>query len=90
MAKVDKKESGDGSAELPEGLSYETALAQLEQIIASLETGELALEEALARYEEGAALAAYCEQQLNEAELRVRKWQPSNDADGEAVEFDEW
>lgn len=89
MAKVDKKVSGDGQAELPEGLSYEAALAQLEQIIANLETGELALEDALARYEEGAALAAYCEQQLNEAELRVRKWQPGSEADGEAVEFDE-
>ncbi len=90
MAKVDKKTAEDGPTELPDGLSYETAQAQLEQIIASLETGELALEAALARYEEGAALAAYCEEQLNEAELRVRKWQPDSEDDGEAVEFTEW
>ena len=55
MAKVDKEKSEAGPAELPADLSYEAALAQLEQIIASLETGELKLEEALARNEEGAS-----------------------------------
>lgn len=94
MAKTDEIGPGETAREPSEPLSYEAALAQMEQIIASLETGELALEDALARYEEGAALAAYCEGLLNEAELRVRKWQPdssaSSDFEGEAVEFGEW
>lgn len=93
MVKVDKNQPEDAPVELPDDLSYEAALAQLEQIITSLEAGELSLEKALARYEEGAALAAYCEQQLNEAELRVRKWQPGNgvgtEPGGETVEFHE-
>jgi len=80
----------ESSATHSDDLSYEAALEQLEQIIASLESGDLPLEEALARYEEGAALAAFCERKLNEAELRVRKWRPGNEAGGETVEFREW
>ncbi len=80
----------ESSATYPEDLTYEAALEQLEQIIASLESGDLPLEEALARYEEGAALAAFCEQKLDEAELRVRKWRPGDAVEGETVEFHEW
>ena len=78
----------ESTTTIPEDLTYEAALEQLEQIIASLEEGDLPLEEALVRYEEGAALAAFCEQKLNEAELRVRKWQPGDG--GDTVAFDEW
>jgi exodeoxyribonuclease VII small subunit len=56
-------------------LTYEEAFANLETIIAGLESGELPLEEALARYEEGVKLAARCATLLEEAELRVRAWQ---------------
>ena len=67
--------------EIAEDLTYEEAYAQLEEILASLETGELSLEEALTRYESGAALAAYCERKLSEAELRVRQWQPGDETE---------
>jgi exodeoxyribonuclease VII small subunit len=69
-----------------EELSYETAFARLEILLAELEAGELPLEEALDRYEEGVKLAALCERLLEEAELRVRRWQP----DDEPVDFDDW
>jgi exodeoxyribonuclease VII small subunit len=78
------------SSSHPEDLTYEAALEQLDAIIASLEGGDLPLEEALARYEEGAALAALCEQKLNEAELRVRKWRPGDETGGETSDFHEW
>ena len=58
--------------------SYETAFARLEEILHLLETGELPLEEALTLYEEGAMLTAYCNHKLEEAELRVRQWQPGD------------
>lgn len=67
-------------------LTYEEATEQLEAILASLETGELSLEESLAQYEQGSTLASYCEQMLDEAELRVRQWQPN----GEAEPFTQW
>jgi exodeoxyribonuclease VII small subunit len=59
-------------------LNYEDASAQLDKILVKLESGDLPLEEALALYEQGAALAAHCARQLDEAELRVRLWQNGN------------
>ena len=67
-------------------LSYEDALAELEEILAALEAGDLPLEESLARYERGATLAAYCEELLDKAELRVRQWQPN----GELNALESW
>ena len=67
-------------------LTYEEAFTNLEKIIAGLESGELPLEEALARYEEGVELAARCATLLEEAELRVRAWQP----EGGTAEIDGW
>jgi exodeoxyribonuclease VII small subunit len=54
-------------------LSFESALAQLEQIVAKLESGDVALEESIRIYERGAALKAHCERRLREAELKVEK-----------------
>jgi exodeoxyribonuclease VII small subunit len=54
-------------------LSFEDALVQLEELVASLEEGRLPLAEAVAHYERGMALAAYCSDLLDSAELRVRQ-----------------
>lgn len=67
-------------------LTYEEAFSQLEQILQALESGDLPLEESLSLYERGAALATHCGQKLDEAELRVRRWQTGD----ETVPFDEW
>lgn len=72
------------SSEIP--LSYEEAFAQLETILGRLEGGELPLEESLQLYEQGAALAQLCTTLLDNAELRVRQWQP-NDM---TVPMDDW
>jgi len=56
-----------------EGLSYEDALVELERIVATLESGERPLEEALALYERGQSLARYCANLLDEAELKVQQ-----------------
>jgi exodeoxyribonuclease VII small subunit len=55
--------------------SYDEAFAALETVIAQLENGDLPLEQALAFYEEGIALANFCTRKLADAELRVRQWQ---------------
>lgn len=52
-------------------LSFETAYAELDGIIARLESGELPLEDAVALYERGRQLAAHCQALLDSAELRV-------------------
>lgn len=54
-----------------ETLSFEDALAELEQIVRGLEGGQQKLEEAIAAYERGAALRQHCEAKLAEAEARV-------------------
>lgn len=56
----------------PEDLTFGAALAELEQIVRSLESGQLELEESLARYERGVALLRACQSKLGEAEQRVR------------------
>jgi exodeoxyribonuclease VII small subunit len=56
-----------------EGLSFEAAFSELEQTVQKLELGELTLEESLALFERGQALAARCQEQLDSAELRVEK-----------------
>jgi exodeoxyribonuclease VII small subunit len=55
---------------LPE-LGFEAALDELEKRVRKLEGGELPLEDALALYEEGVALAQRCQDQLEAAEERV-------------------
>ena len=52
-------------------LSYEDALAELEQIVSELERGETALEDTIARFERGVVLSRRCEDRLNEAEKKV-------------------
>ncbi len=61
-----KKETKD-----PQDLSYEEAFGELEQIVESLESGELPLEQALAEFERGQALAKRCAQLLDQAELKL-------------------
>lgn len=51
--------------------SFGTALRELEGIVKELETGELELEDSLARYERGVALLRACKAKLAEAEQRV-------------------
>lgn len=55
------------------GLSFEQALAELEQIVARLESGQAPLEDSIRMYERGAALKAHCETRLEAARLRVDK-----------------
>ena len=54
-------------------LSFEEAYAQLEELVARLETGNLPLEESVSLYEQGQALARRCEELLEAAELRVQQ-----------------
>jgi len=52
-------------------LKFEDALARLEQIVHTLEAGNLSLEESLTAFEEGIRLAKSCAKYLEEAERRI-------------------
>jgi len=67
----------------PDDLTFEEALQELEAIVAKLESGDLTLEESLALFEQGQALAKRCHTQLDQATLRVEQLTP----DGEIIEL---
>lgn len=54
-------------------MSFETALAELEKIVGSLERGDVELEQSIKIYERGEALKAHCSALLKAAEDKVEK-----------------
>jgi len=56
----------------PKAPPFEAAIAELEKIVASMESGQLSLEESLAAYRRGAELVKLCQRQLQDAEQQVR------------------
>jgi exodeoxyribonuclease VII small subunit len=54
-------------------LSFEEALARLEQLVAGLEKGDLPLEETITAFEEGQKMLRQCMELLGRAELRVKE-----------------
>ncbi len=54
-------------------LSFEAAYAELEAIIARLESGELTLDDSVSLFERGRQLAERCQTLLDQAELRVSR-----------------
>ena len=51
---------------------FETALQELETLVADMESGRLNLEAALAAYKRGSELAAYCQKTLDAADQQVK------------------
>lgn len=59
--------------------SFEQQITRLEEIVAALEKGEVALSDSLALFEEGTKLAADCSKQLDQAEQQVVKLMKGQD-----------
>ena len=53
-------------------LDLEKAMAELEKIVAQLESGDLSLEKSLQQFEKGVRLSRECQAALNEAEQKVQ------------------
>jgi len=51
--------------------TFEKAMEQLEQVVADLETGDIPLDKALKKFEEGMVLSKYCADRLDETEKKV-------------------
>lgn len=71
------------------GTNFEKDLEKLEEIVGALEDGELALDDALKRFEEGIKLARRCEKALAEAEKKIEILTKNEDGALEAQPFDE-
>ena len=61
-----------GAANL-DAISFEEALRELESIVASLERGDVSLDDAIAAFERGTALKAHCQARLEEARMKVEQ-----------------
>lgn len=66
---ADGTESGTGSG--IDALSFEEAMARLEQVVSQLERGEVPLERSIELYQLGAKLKAHCDAKLKAAEEKV-------------------
>ncbi len=51
--------------------TFESAVEQLELIVKELETGDLPLEKAIKKFEEGVRLSKFCSKKLDETEKRI-------------------
>ena len=52
--------------------TFESALAELEKIVSSMEAGQMPLEKSLAAYKRGAELLKYCQSALQDAQPQVK------------------
>jgi len=56
-----------------EKMSFEEALAELEEIVNRIDTGQESLADAVSSFERGVALKNHCEKMLKEAKLKIEK-----------------
>ena len=61
-----------GAANL-DAISFEEALRELEGIVASLERGDVSLDDAIAAFERGTVLKTHCQARLEEARMKVEQ-----------------
>ncbi len=54
-------------------MSFEQALAALEEVVSRLESGNVPLEESMTMYERGEKLRAHCQARLDAAQSRIEK-----------------
>ena len=71
-----------------EKLSFEAAMARMEEIVKLLEKGDAPLDSAISLFEEGTALARQCNEMLDTAEQKVVRLMKGPDGEPVEVEFD--
>ena len=64
-----------------EKLTFEKAMKELEELVDSLDKGDVSLDEAIAAYDRGSQLKDYCQKKLHEAKMKVDTIQASDNAD---------
>lgn len=72
-----------------EKLSFEDALAQLENIVRELEAGRIKLDDAVDSYEKAIKLKQFCENKLKSAQLKIEKIEITKDGEIKTSKFEE-
>ncbi|UTW56747.1 exodeoxyribonuclease VII small subunit [Kordiimonas sp. SCSIO 12610] len=67
-------------------MTFEVAMAQLEEVVRKLENGSVSLEDSIEYYTRGEALKKHCEAKLSEAEARIEKITLAKDGTPTGVE----
>lgn len=73
---------------MAESLAFEKALEKLERIVEDLESGDVKLDDALKKYEEGVRLSRACQQKLEQAEKKIEILSRSLEGEIEKSPFD--
>ena len=73
---------------MAEEIKFEKALERLEKIVEDLENGNISLEDALKKYEEGVKLSAVCQKRLAQAEKKIEVLTRSMDGSLQKEPFD--
>jgi len=69
--------------------SFEEALKELEQIVLSMESGSLPLDDSIKKYEDGIKLARFCKSRLDKAEKKIEILIKKEDGSIEFGEFED-
>jgi geranylgeranyl diphosphate synthase type II len=72
-----------------QALTFEAAMARLEQLVAELESGKLSLEDSLKKFEEGITLGKTCRDFLDSADVRIRTLTAEAGAGADAADDDD-
>ena len=62
-------------------LTFEEAMKELEELVDSLDKGDVSLDEAIAAYDRGSQLKDYCQKKLHEAKMKIETIQSSDNID---------
>lgn len=68
---------------IPDDMAFEDALAELEECVDRLESGEAGLDEAVRLFRRGAALQAWCEARLDSISAQIEELTGADGADDE-------
>lgn len=58
---------------MTEKMTFEQALASLQQIVRQIEKGDISLDDSLKLFKEGSELSAFCYKELNSAQQQITK-----------------
>ncbi|MCG8602087.1 MAG: exodeoxyribonuclease VII small subunit [Verrucomicrobiales bacterium] len=83
------KSSTSGSSPDESDVPFEDALAQLEELVGEMESGQMPLEELISNYENGTRLFQLCAKQLDAAEGRIEMIRKNRNGESVVETFDD-
>lgn len=75
--------SDDPVDQIPDDMTFEDAMAELEDCVDRLESGDAGLDEAVRLFRRGAALQAWCEARLDSISAQIEELTGADGADGD-------